>query len=220
MKNNPTNAEIVDCLEPWFPTFSDVFLSAEEAQLRAVGVLGLPRRGERSGDWHRALRNNFRIWCDETNNLFRMIEERDGLGLDCIVCTLIDGKPFAIRFGHRNKNIIKRNRTLRQCAAASSGVLSSDFLWEECEDVQPGQLRQVTLAHRLAHDETLGGVPAWYMDQVSLVREWPDSVQELAVVATFEPPASIFTDPRRVVAVPRAKELAKWRRMIGHAQSG
>lgn len=94
MSTHPTDNEIVRALGPWHRSMAGIAKDAEDRVLSAIAILGLPRLTERAGDFHRALRNLFRSWCDETNDLFRMIEERDGLGLDCMVCNLITGKPY------------------------------------------------------------------------------------------------------------------------------
>src|SRR4051812_23595780 len=100
--------EICRVLQPWFPNFATLLLSAEEKQLQAIGALGVPRPGERATFFHCAQRTVFRAWCDETSGLFRLVEERDGLGTDYIVCNLIEGRPFAIRLGRYNGHNVKR----------------------------------------------------------------------------------------------------------------
>ena len=215
---HPTDQEILHALQPWFTSFSTVFQMGEDAQLRAVGLLGIPRATERAGAFHWASRTFFRSWCDETNGLFRFGEEKDGMGLDFIVCNLIHGKPFIIRFGRLNNLGVKRNSTHRQETARAHGVLSSEFLFAGLDEPEPGELRQVTLVYTLEDDQTLGGIPAWYVSRLSLVKEQFDGADHLADVDRFLPPASISEDVRRVVATPHPEQLALWRKQIGDAR--
>jgi len=218
MKNHPTDAEIVRALTPWFPSLASLLEATEERQLQAVGILGIPRRSERAGDFHRAWRTLSRFWCDETNELFRMVEEKEGLGLDCIVCTVIPEKPFVLRIGRFNGSMVKRNSSHRQNSACAQGKLSSDFLFPGLDDPGPDQLRQVTITYWIEDDRTLGGIPAWYMAKLQLVREQFDGIELLADISRYGAPVAIAEDVRRVVAVPRQEELEAWRKQIGDAR--
>jgi hypothetical protein len=218
MKNHPTDAEIVRALTPWFPSIASLQEAAEERQLQAVGILGVPRRSERAGDFHRAWRTLARFWCDETNGLFRLVEEKEGLGLDCIVCELIPDKPFVIRPGRFNGSIVKRNSSHRQNSARAHGKLSSEFLFPGLDDPAPGQLRQVTTAYSIEDDRTLGGKPAWYMAKLQLGREQFDGFELLADISHYSAPVAIAEDVKRVVGVARQDELEAWRKQIGDAR--
>jgi hypothetical protein len=218
MRSHPTDSEIIRALAPWHPSFSTIFEAVEERHLQAIGILGIPRRTERAGDFHRAWRTLSRFWCDETNGLFTMAEENEGLGLDCIICSLIPEKPFAIRPGRFNGFIVKRNSSMRQNSARRCGILSSDFLFPGLDKPTADQLRQVTLAYSLENDRTLGGIPAWYMVKLQLLKELFDGIEVLADIAHYSAPVAIAEDVRRVVAVPRADELERWRNQIGDAR--
>ena len=219
MNTHPTDNEIVRALGPWHTSMAGIAREAEDKVLSAIAILGLPRLTERAGDFHRVLRNLFRSWCDETNDLFRMIEERDGLGLDCMVCDLIIGKPFIIRFGRLNLDIVKRNTTRRQRVARAHGTLSSELLFPDMDEPELGELRQVTLAYTIEDEGTAAGRPRWFMEKVYLLVEHFDCVDRLAEVARFDRPTSIESDARRAVAAPRADELRAWRIQIRRARN-
>lgn len=186
-------------------------------QLRACSVLGLPRRTERATDWHRALRNLFLPWCDETDGRFTFMAESDRFSLDYMICHSILDKPFAIRFGRLNNGTIRRNGSRRQTSARSHGFLSSEFLIEGMDEPDPGELRQVTLAYSLDRDYTEGGLPAWYMDRLVIGKETPDGFDELDTVATFDAPLASVPQPVRAVYIPRASERDRWRREFREA---
>ncbi len=219
MNTHPTDDEIVRALGPWHSSMAGIAKDAEDRVLSAIAILGLPRLTERAGDFHRVLRNLFRSWCDETHDLFRMIEERDGLGLDCMVCNLITGKAFIIRFGRLNLDIVKRNTSRRQTAARRHGKLSSELLFPDMDDPEVNELRQVTLAYTIEDEGTAAGRPRWFMERVWLLVEHFDCVDHLAEVAQFDRPTSITTDTRRAVAAPRADELKAWRKKIRRARN-
>lgn len=221
MNKQPSNADIIRVLSPYFPTISTVCRSVEDRVLRAVGILGLARNGERSTDFHRAHRNLFREWCDETNGLFEMLEERDGLALDCMVCNLIDGKPFLIRFGRMKDGVIRRNGSVRQNEARACGTLSSETLFgdDDGDELVAGELRVVTLAYDIENDGTLAGRPSWWVGQTALVQEQFDGLDHLAVVDRYSEPEAIAEDVRRAVAVANPEEIARWRRQLGDARA-
>lgn len=217
--NHPHYNEIVDALSPFHKCFEGVCSDIERMQLRACAVLGIPRRSERANDWHRAWRNCFGTWCEETGRLFEFIEEPDRSSLDYMVCHLLPERPFSIRFGRVNNGRIKRNGTRRQNGARAHGMLSSEFLIEDIDEPDPGELRQITLAYSLQDDFTEGGFPAWWMDRLVIGRETFDGFDELSEVATFSAPASSTYETERVVYVPR-EERKRWRRDLKDAMGG
>jgi len=220
MRNrHPTDQEIARALKPWHSAFASLLSRAEESVLAAHAVLGLARPTERANDFHRVQRNLFRAWCDETNDLFRFVEEPDGQGLDCIVCSVIPSKPFLIRFGRLKGQTISRNTTRRQSAARAFGTLSSDLLFTDIDDPEPGELRQVTLSYTIEDEGTAGGRPRWFMERVVLLVEHFDCVDKLAEIANYSRPRSIADDARRAVVVPREDELALWRGQIQEARN-
>lgn len=220
MKNYPSDSDISQTLKPWYSSFASIAADAEQAVLSGIAILGLPRPSERANDFHRVFRNLFRKWCDESNGLFRLIEERDGLGLDFLVCDLIPDKPFIIRFGRLKDDRVSRNSTGRQNSARKYGTLSSEWLFPDLDEPRPGELRQVTLAYTIQDEGTEAGRPRWYMEEVLLLVEHFDGIDRLAEIAHYSRPTSIAEDTRRAVAAPRQDQLELWRKQIRRASDG
>ena len=218
MRIHPNDDEIVQCLHPWHVSLATLLEGAEDRHLKGIGILGLSRRTERAGDIRRGWRTLSRFWCDETNGLFAMSEEDERSGLDCMICNLIPEKPFAIRTGRFNGRVVKRNSSQRENIARRNGRLSSDLLLPGLDKPSVDELRQVTLAYSIENDRTLGGMAAWYMSKIQLVREQFDGIDVLAEIARYDAPTMVFEDARRVVAVPRTDELELWRTQIRNAR--
>lgn len=215
---HPSPVEMEMALRPWFSTFSDIVKRVEDDVLSVTALLGLARAQERAGDFHRGLRTKFRSWCDETNDLFVMVEERDGLGLDVVRCNLVIDKPFIIRTGRLNGSEIRRNGSNRQATARASGKLSSDLLFPELDDPSPRKMQQITLAYSIEDEGTRRGIPAWYVGRLALGVERFDGFDELAEIDSYSQPENFAEDVRRAVAVPNDEELALWRRQIRRAR--
>jgi hypothetical protein len=160
------------------------------------------------------------VWCDETDGRFEFVSESDQFSLDYLLCNLILGKPFAIRFGRLNNGEIRRNRSRRQTGARACGLLSSEFLIQDFDDPEPSQIKQTTMAYSLADDRTEGGSPAWWIRRLVIGRETLNGFHELDQIAEFERPESVFGPEARVVYVPKAENRQRWRQEFTTAMGG
>lgn len=150
--------------------------------------------------------------------MFQLVEEPDGQGLDYIICYLIPGKPFAVRFGRINNGRIKRNSTRRQTDAQSCGILSSELLFDDLDRPDGSGMRQVTLAYSIENEGTEAGRPRWYMESVMLMLEHFDYAEPLSPVLKCHPPESVVDDVRRAVVTSKPEEVDRIRAEIRFAR--
>ena len=180
------NSAVLEIQQTLFPLYDGVFSSAWRDVRRAEPILGLPRKGERAGDMHRAIRSNFQVACECQNiEVLELIEEPEGKALDYLVCTVNPDHPMAVRWGHyKDGEVLRRNRTSRQDQARGQGYLFSGL------DDEVDGLPQVTLGYVLGDDYTEGGRPCWFLSRLVLLRERYDKPESIAEIARYKPPSA------------------------------
>ena len=175
-----TNVEIVRLCEPWYPSFVRVFRIAMRDVLACVDVLGIPRPVERANWFHGAVRNNFRSLCDHMEPFLRLVEEREGKGLDYVVLDIAD-TPIAIRWGKWGGTRISRNSTFRQTDIQEQGR----FPWDMESDPE---MATATIGYTVEDDFTEAGRPCWRMGRLALLRERRNDCEFVHNIAIFEKP--------------------------------
>ncbi len=197
-RNSNTNRQIVAALEPWFPVLSYAANAAFLEVLRAIPILGIPRKTERASDLHRAFRKHAQIACDEAETVLTMVQEREGLGLDFIRFDM--GIAFAIRWvRYPSDGRLNRNDSQRQTDLEGQG-----YLFSELSDSR--KMPVVTLGLELADDYIEANVPRWWLSRMVLIREITDHATEfLGEICRYAPPAAATT--RTLVTPPMIKRV-------------
>lgn len=198
-----TNQQLLEVLRPYFPLVRFVFKSAFRDVRRAQPILGLPRKTERATDMHRAVREQFKLACEcQQSECLELLEEREGLGLDYLVCHAIPDQPIAIRWVHYpNGDVIRRNRTVRQLQARGQGYLFSGLDAEDSEG-----LVHATFGYVLGDDYIEAGHPCWWLSRVALLREKCGRPDSIADVAFFGKPAQAKLSNKAPSAVVKSRE--------------
>lgn len=211
-EDQPSNAELVQNLEPWFPLMGRVFDHAMYRHKAAVPILGLPRKTERANDLHRAIRENFRTVAELAAPFFELKEEREGKGLDYLIWRIIPDVPFAMRWGIHNGGTINRNRTLR-----TKEVQEQTMLFGAPADAEYGaSMPTCSVSFTIEDDYTEVGVPKWWMGRLYLIRERAMQSEVMTEAHVFTPPiedSAHFEVPPPVVAA-REEEVAEWGQMV------
>jgi len=180
----PTNSNLVDFSDPWFPVFSKVCRLAVRDVLAAIPVLGPPRKTERANDLHRAVRQGFRQVCD-MGGFLQLVEEPEGKGLDYVVSTLNPATPISYRWGRFNGLTVRRNPTQRTEHLHEQGTLFS--MMDDAAD--PESMPMLTIGLGIADDYWEANQPCWWLGRVMLLREGEEQSEVLAEIDAFEKPA-------------------------------
>lgn len=211
-ESQPSNAELVHHLEPWFPLLGRVVEHSMQRHKIAVPILGLPRRTERANDLHRAIRESFRAVADHADPLIELKEEPEGQGLDYLIWRIIPDRPFTMRWGRHNGGTIRRNRTHR-----TREIQEQTLLFGSSEaDEQSTAMPTCSLSFTIEDDYTEVGVPKWWIGRLYLVRERAVQSEVVTEAWVYQPPAedaAAFEAPPPVVAA-REAELQEWGEMI------
>jgi hypothetical protein len=212
-QSQPSNAELVHLLEPWFPLFSRVGAAAERDFLAAVPLLGIPRKTERANDMHRAWRSNLRRVCDLAEPSLVLREEPDGKGLDYLLCQMNPEMPFVLRWGRFNGETIRRNRTDRSAQVQEQGRLFASM------EPDASELPTVTLAHTIEDEYTQAGRSCLWIGRLVLLRERTDESEVITEVHIYQKPefdALAGDGVPTPLVVARQNEKEEWEQIIQH----
>lgn len=211
-EDQPTNAELVQHLEPWFPLIGRVFDHAMYRHRAAVPILGLPRKTERANDLHRAVRENFRTVAEMAAPFIELKEEREGKGLDYLVWRIIQDMPFTMRWGIHNAGTINRNRTDR-----TTEVREQTMLFGHPADEENGtSMPTCSVGFTIEDDYTEVGIPKWWIGRLYLIRERKMQSEVMTEAHVYPPPVEDgngFEVPPPVVAA-REQEVEEWGEMV------
>ncbi len=179
MKNND---DFESALSPIFPVIADLYKAAEADVLASIPLLGPPRRVERAGRMHQAVRNQLRALCDreEIEPIMELIEEPDGQDLDYLVWRM--GMTCAVRWGRFNKDRVRRNRTHR------TQDCQKQMMMFPLMDVEIANMPLVSIIYDDEGDGYEAGIPLWWVKGLRLVREREDSIEQICAIAEFQQP--------------------------------
>ena len=182
--------------------------------VEAVSILGIPRKTERASDMHRAMRKQLHAVCDEAEQHLQMIQEREGLGLDCVLFDF--GEHLAVRWvRYHEAGVLNRNDTERQAEFEGQGILFTELVPDE-------QRLHATLGLQLADDYVEAGHPCWWLKRLVLIRETPDhTTQFLEEIKRYAKPTTIIRTPQTEPILISGKEPDRKiiRRLVRKAMS-
>lgn len=209
--NQPSNDDVIREFSPLFPLWTRVMLRSTADAHAAVPILGIPKKVERAGDYHRATRENLRRLCDMIPELLELREGADGEGLDFMVCYLNPDQPKAVRWGRIPEDgRVRRNDTKRTKHVQNTGMLFDEM--DEDTDEYP----TFTLGYTIRNDFIEMGVPQWTLGSVRLLRERPWESEVIKEIAAFESPEDRIEEHQtpEPIIVAREEEEQLWLQMI------